>query len=201
MEANLTAGELAQLVARVFLPGPGERGLAVLVDLPDAAAPDTPAWRERREMAAHWVEALSRAPDAALQAVLYLYRNVRRANADLPSTVYRHAGGPLPATAEALEGLPSRPLVDVLRTTPMVLAPTEFSATAPLKILAPALGFRGATMPGFTPAMIPALRLDLTEVSRRVAVLAALLDRAVGADIDFRVDGSQIGRASCRERG
>jgi leucyl aminopeptidase (aminopeptidase T) len=44
-------------------------------------------------------------------------------------------------------------------------------------------------MPGFMPAMIPALRLDFTEVSRRVAALAALLDQAVGADVEFRVDG------------
>jgi len=45
-------------------------------------------------------------------------------------------------------------------------------------------------MPGFSPDMVPALRLDYTEINRRVWVLKDLLDRATGADIVFHVDDS-----------
>jgi len=56
-------------------------------------------------------------------------------------------------------------------------------------MLAPRFGCRAATMPGFSPAMVPALRLDYTEVNRRVHLLKDLLDRAVAADLRFVVDG------------
>ena len=189
MEAPLTANELSMLVSRVFSRRPDERGLAVLVDLPDGESPDNDAWALRREVAAGWVHVLANGSD--LDAVLYLYRNVRRNNADLPSVVWRHAGGPLPVHADSLGAAAAVLLDDVLQRTPMVLAPTEFSATAPLKVLARTLGFRGATMPGFAPSMIPALRLDFTEVSRRVGILADLLDISTGADIEFLVDGTR----------
>ncbi len=71
----------------------------------------------------------------------------------------------------------------------VLLAPTEFSATAPLKLLAKRHGLRAATMPGFTAEMIPALRLDYGEVRRRVGALRDLLDRAARAEIAFEVDG------------
>jgi leucyl aminopeptidase (aminopeptidase T) len=73
----------------------------------------------------------------------------------------------------------------------MVIAPTELSATAPLKLLARARGFRAATMPGFAASMIPALRLDYGEVRRRVRILKDLLDRAVRAELSFEVDGRE----------
>lgn len=189
MAERLTADELGRLVARVFRPGPDERALAVLVDLPDAESRDTDAWAERRDVAKGWVDVLSADGGDLLDATLYLYRNVRRNNADLPAMAWRHAGGPLPADADVLDPADAEPLEGILGRSPLVLAPTEFSATAPLKVLARTLRFRGATMPGFTPAMIPALRLDFTEVSRRVASLASLLDQADCADVEFRVDG------------
>jgi len=42
-------------------------------------------------------------------------------------------------------------------------------------------------MPGFSPEMVPALRLDYKEVNRRVTILKELLDRAVAADCVFEV--------------
>jgi leucyl aminopeptidase (aminopeptidase T) len=82
------------------------------------------------------------------------------------------------------------PMEQVLSSHPLVIAPTQFSTTAPLKMLAPRLGFRGATMPGFSSAMVPALRLDYTEINRRVWLLKELLDDCVCADFRFLVDGS-----------
>jgi leucyl aminopeptidase (aminopeptidase T) len=76
----------------------------------------------------------------------------------------------------------------MLARNQIVLAPTQFSTTAPLKLLSKQSGFRAATMPGFSRAMIPALRLDYQEINRRVNVLKAECDKATGCAIQFAVD-------------
>ena len=190
--SSLTAEELTALVQRVFQPRDTDRALALIVDLPDDAVPDHAAWRERREIAVGWADALESAADThGLDVALYWYRNARSNNADLPGGAWRHLGGLPPETAEELDSVSPAPLEPILAAHELVLAPTEFSATAPLKMLSRKLGFRAATMPGFGPAMIPALRLDYTEINRRVRFLKAILDRAVLADIAFDVDGSR----------
>jgi hypothetical protein len=197
MQTELSAEELARLVERVFRPGADDRALAILVDLPDAHTPDRPAWRARREMAAGWARALEGAlADQGRAVHLLLYRNVRANNADLPAGCWLHPGGPLPETADALVEDAQRPMKEALGAHRLVLAPTEFSTTAPLKLLAPGLGFRAATMPGFSPAMIPALRLDYGRIARRVERLSALLTRAEAAEHLFRVRGGREHRLS-----
>jgi len=187
---RLETGELLALLRRVFVPSADERRLAVLVDLPDARLPDNPDWAARRRMAAEWVSQLAaRAAASGIEPALYAYRNVRTNNADLPASLARVEPASLPADAEGLDGSAAEPLERVLGSHPLVLAPTELSATAPLKLLARTHGFRAATMPGFAASMIPALRLDYGEVRRRVRILKGLLDRAVRAEIAFEVDG------------
>jgi len=185
---NLKADELAALVERVFQPGPNERALAILIDLPDDQVPDNAAWAQRRQMAAAWVRDLEAAGQHGIQPALYAYRNVHSNNADLPTAGWRLDPGSLPEHAGAAGHAPAAELERVLAKHPLVIAPTEMSATAPLKMMAPQLGFRAATMPRFTPAMIPALRLDYTEVNRRVLHLKKLLDGALSSDIEFVVD-------------
>jgi len=190
--SELTGEELTALVQRVFQPRENDRALAILADLPDQTAPDNQAWKERRELALSWSRALAAAKAVhGLDVGLYLYRNVRSNNADLPENAWRHAGARLPDSADELRPGEAEPFVQVLAANPLVLAPTEFSATAPLKLLSKKLGFRAATMPGFGPAMVPALRLDYQEINRRVARLKGLLDRAKAAALEFRVDGWQ----------
>jgi hypothetical protein len=188
MAERLTAEELVALVRRVFAPGPEDRRLALLVDLPDAQAPDQPAWRERRELARSWAAMLAdNAQDLGLEAVdLVLYRNVHTNNGDLPATAVVHEGGPLPADAEGLRGAPLS-FDEVFRTYRILIAPTQFSATAPLKLAARAHGFRAATMPGFAASMIPALRLDYGLIGRRCDRFKKLLDDAVRCDLVFAV--------------
>jgi leucyl aminopeptidase (aminopeptidase T) len=77
-------------------------------------------------------------------------------------------------------------MTEVFDRFSILLALTELSSTAPLKVAARGHGFRAATMPGFSAAMIPALRLDYGEVDRRVSILKSLLDRATGADLLFQ---------------
>jgi hypothetical protein len=186
---RLTAEELTNLVKRVFEPRPEDRALAVIVDLPDDEVPDTDRWRERRHLASGWVSELTGArSDHGLEVSLFLYRNVHSNNADLPATAWRWPDDTVPDHVDDVTGQLEEPMEAILSSHPLVIAPTQFSTTAPLKMMAPRLGFRGATMPGFSSAMVPALRLDYTEINRRVWLLKKLLDDCVSADFDFLID-------------
>jgi len=173
MSDTLSRTDLRLLIERVFCPGPADRGLLIMVDLPDARLPDNPDWRARRRLAADWAGKLG-AETAALgldRVTLAWYPNAGSNNADLPA-------GAVLDTAAALEGLPTVPFADLFANHSLVLAPTELSATAPLKVATRRGGFRAATMPGFLASMIPALKLDYTEVNRRVNILKDLCDAA-----------------------
>ena len=83
----LTADELTALVRRVFRPRENDRALGIIVDLPDDEVRDHAEWRERREIAVGWADALDSARrDHGLDVALYWYRNARSYNADLPGT-------------------------------------------------------------------------------------------------------------------
>lgn len=192
MTHALTASELADLIARVFVPTPEDRLLGVMIDLPDERVPDDPAWAERRAAAAEWVRLLQgKAGDVGYGTNLLLYPNVGTNNGDLPDRCWIHGSGPVPGRADELDPADARPMVEIFGSHSMLLAPTTFSATAPLKVAARKHPMRAATMPGFTPAMIPALRLDYTEINRRVEILKGLLDEATGADLVFRHPGGE----------
>ncbi len=187
---ELSALELEDLLLRVFRPGAEDRSLALLVDLPSPAVPEHSAWAERRGMTLDWAAKIwERRAALGLERVdLLIYAAAGRNNADLPSRAWRRAAGSV--TAAQLEHLPAaeaEPTDGLLAQYRLLLAPTEFSTTAPLKVAAKRHGFRAATMPGFGPAMIPALRLDYGEVARRVQLLTDLLDRATGARLRFLV--------------
>ena len=186
---ELSGEQLAALVERVFRLRPTDRALAILVDLPDAARPDTAAWRERREMAAGWAGRLVPMQERlGMDVHLVLYRNVRTNNADLPESAWLHGSKPLPATADELDPAAQVSFSGIFQSHSILIAVTELSATAPLKLMGRNYSFRAATMPGFSPAMIPSLRLDYQEINRRVLELKALLDRAEGANLVFQVE-------------
>lgn len=191
MNDHLSPSELRQLVDRVFRPGPDDHGLAILVDLPDDRLPDNPDWRQRRALAAAWAEALAGEREAlGLDRVtLAWYPNVGGNNADLPPHCVPGAPGCPPRTAADLAGRPTVPFPELYADHSLILAPTELSTTAPLKVAARAHRFRAATMPGFLPAMVPALRLDYGEIDRRVRLLAGLCDRAECAVVRTTADG------------
>jgi hypothetical protein len=190
MTDHLKADELIAMIRRVFEPTDEDTALAVLVDLPDDVLPDNDDWALRRSIAAGWVRELSATrADHGLDIGLVVYGNVHANNADLPKTAWICEPDELPANASDPEAFAARLFADILDEYRLILAPTELSATAPLKMLSPRHGCRAATMPGFSPAMIPALRIDYTEVNRRVHLLKELLDRAISADLRFIVDG------------
>ena len=192
MTQTLTSAELAALVARVFVPTPEDRSLGIMIDLPDARVADDAEWEARRQIAAEWAELLdAQAAQVGYRTHLLFYPNVHTNNGDLPERCWIHRGGPVPRTADELVPADARPMAEVLDTHPMIMAVTRFSSTAPLKMAARKHPLRAATMPGFTAQMIPALRLDYTEVNRRVDILKDLMDRATGADFVFRHPGGE----------
>jgi len=186
MSETLSAQDLRLLIQRVFQPGDQDKGLAIIVDLPDARLADNPDWAQRREMAANWYRELLGEMDALGLERLTLgwYRNAGGNNADLPESCVPGDGLTVFGHADDLTGQ-AMTFAELFANHSMVLAPTELSATAPLKVATRGGNFRAATMPGFLPSMIPALRLDYGEINRRVNLLKEWLDPATTAHFDF----------------
>lgn len=190
MTDSLNAEELKLLIRSVFTLTPEDRHLLILVDVPDARLQDNEPWRMRRRIAQQWRQSLDGVKcDLGLESVrLLAYPNVHTNNADLPSWgVFVEAAETL--DADRLAGMDGREHIEaVLASVQIVLAPTQLSTTAPLKILARKHSFRAATMPGFSPAMAPALRIDYEQVNDRVTRLKEMVTRAEAAEIHFTVD-------------
>ncbi|MDP2915985.1 MAG: hypothetical protein Q8O91_11105 [Candidatus Aminicenantes bacterium] len=190
---TLTTRDLVNLVRSAFPRFETDKRLAVFVDIPRDPAKDNDPWKVRREMAVAWGAALKEGKsDIPLDEIsLIAYPDTGSNNADLPALGYIIEGA-LPAKAEDLPSS-GRPIAfaDVFGSFQIILAPTEFSTTAPLKNAGRAFGFRAATMPGFAASMIPALRVDYAEVGRRCRLLKGLLDESEEARIEFRIDGRE----------
>lgn len=187
---KLTKKDLAKLIRSVFPAYPGDKRLGILVDVPRRAESDNSGWKARRFLAEEWAGLLKQAvADIPLEEVrLLAYPDVGSNNADLPSSAYQ-INGRLPEAAAGLAAAGKEaPFASIFEQVQLFLAPTEYSTTAPLKNAARQYGFRAATMPGFSEKMLPALRLDYDEVSRRVLLLQDRLDRAASAEVRFKVD-------------
>jgi hypothetical protein len=187
---KLSSKELINLIKSVFPCFPHDKNLGILVDIPKNPESDNKDWFQRREIAQGWFFALKHNIDKiGLETIqLIAYEDVGSNNADLPlhATIIKNK---LPLFSGFMNEAGKRvKFEDVFNTFQLFLAPTEYSATAPLKNAAKKFGFRAATMPGFSPEMIPALRIDYNEVSRRVSILKEKLDPATCAEVHFIVD-------------
>jgi hypothetical protein len=186
---NLDFSQLEHLLRSSFGIGESERDLSILVDLPDSKVKDSPPWLDRRRLAADWyVEIQKSLENLPFRSVNFCtYPNVGTNNGDLPArlTVVHSTslGG-----ARLERGLIN--LRDLLSRSSIILSITEFSATAPLKVLARELNFRGATLPGLSRPMIPALGLDYAQVDARVRSVADRLTRADEALCTFSQGGT-----------
>lgn len=187
---QLSGDELIKLIQSVFPSFPEDKKLGILVDLPRNPKEDTPNWQQRRRIAEDFFTTLrDHTSDLNLEAVnLIAYPDVGSNNADLPETAFL-IDEKLPLFADGLENAGKTiTFASVFEEHQLFLAPTQYSTTAPLKNAAKQYGFRAATMPGFSPEMIPALRIDYNEVSRRVSILKEKLDPALWADVRFSDD-------------
>lgn len=186
----LSLDEWSELVTKVFGRQEGDQTLALLVDLPDAHLADNDDWRRRRRLAWQWRDELTRAlQDRGLKVLLYVFPNARTNNGPLPDRAWRVAADtPVLHHVDQAAELSSVAMDEVFATAQILMAPTELSATAPLKLGARTHGFRAATMPSFKESMVPALRLDYQEIDRRCRRLKDLLDAAHGADFEMQVE-------------
>jgi hypothetical protein len=163
-----------QLLVDVFSPQPGERVL-IVVDLPTRSLLDNVQWKERRAMADEWLASFENLAG-------WLDITVH------PMMSYEATGahnGPLPPTGLILGDEIS--FDEILSDSNIVVAMTEFSATAPLSEYTEKYpDLRVASMPMVSRSMEQtALAADYAEVARKSHILAALLDQAVGAEVHF----------------
>lgn len=191
---NLSSEHLKNLISKIFPHMETDLKLAILVDVPDNLVPDNEAWKVRRELAVGWASALDdvRKELKLVDINLIFYQNVHNNNADLPESGYFYDGPTDELTFQKLCSIGSEVEMDtVFESHQLFLAPTEFSPTAPLKLAAQKYGFRAATMPGFAPAMLPALKQDYDEIGHRVRRIKSLVDNAIGAEINFLLEADE----------
>ena len=165
---------LEKLIIDVFDPQPGEKVL-IMTDLPHGGLNDYELWSDRRLMAEEWQASFAGMEDELELSVypLLTYPATGSHNGPLPET----------GTVDGQEAL----FEEVLADTNIVVALTEFSATAPL------VGYtekysnlRAASMPGATRAMEnTALAADYAEMAPKCEMLAEHLNRAEGANLTF----------------
>jgi hypothetical protein len=187
---KLSGDELTNLIQAVFPKHPGDKKLGILVDVPRSSSDDNPGWQQRRTIAEGWFQSLkNNYSTMGLEGVyLIAYPDVSSNNAELPAEGFLIKDN-LPAVAGDLLGAGEEVSFDTIFTDfQLFLAPTQYSTTAPLKNAAKKYLFRAATMPGFSPKMIPALRIDYNEVFRRVSIIKEKLDPALWAEVIFEVD-------------
>lgn len=189
MVKNLKFDELLRLIRSVFGLRAREDELTIFIDLPDKQTPDTDAWHDRRRIAGEWYGqlTLNRHKTPFSEINLCSYSNVGSNNNDLPLFVKK--------VNEFLgdASLGSGMLVsldEVLGSSSVVIAMTEFSATAPLKMLAKKFRFRGASMPGFLRVMIPTLALDYEKIHTRVLDFQQRMEKADRVSIRLSSNGT-----------
>lgn len=171
------AFDLERFVRDVFDPVSGEI-VAIAVDEPAGNAPDTEAWRERREMAGEWRRGLASLGDRVGFRTLPLvsFEATGRHGADFPEQV--SVGG------ERRDG------EGLLTEVNLLLAMTEFSMTGALvdacKRRPGAHVFRAASMPGVQKWMErSSLAADYAEIQNRCRLIRALFVRAESAEVEF----------------
>ncbi len=166
--------DVEKLLKDVFDPQAGEH-VIVMVDLPHDGISDNSEWRERREMAEEWREVMARlGRDGGFSvSPMLTFPATGANNADLPASGW-------------LEGEDVE-LEPTLIAATLVIAMTEFSATAPLSVLADRReDFRAASMPGVLRRMQEsALAADYSEVARRCQEIAEAMRGAALADVLF----------------
>jgi hypothetical protein len=172
---------LEKLLIDVFDPQAGELA-TVVVDLPHDSIKATDDWEKRRRMAERWRAALEELGTKRGFRVgpILTYPATGSHNSDLPE--------------QGSLGTEEVPLRETLQASTLVVAMTEFSATAPLVLLAAENDdFRAASMPGVEERMeSTALAADYARVARRCRSVAEAMRGAV------LCDGSISGTASPR---
>jgi leucyl aminopeptidase (aminopeptidase T) len=170
--------DLRKLFIDVFDPQPGETA-AVFIDIPHGRLVDNDEWRTRRAMATRWHNALS-----SLAA--------ERRFEVLPLVSFNATGGNnAQVPPEGMQSGRAISLEEIAKRVTLLLAMTEFSASAPLIGWTKQFKLRAASMPRVAPQMeSSALAADYAHVARSCARLRDRLAKACMADIEFSTGDS-----------
>ena len=166
--------DLKKLLLDVFDPQPGET-VTFVVDLPRGEVKDHKGWSARRAMAERWrgvMAEIASERDFSVRPILTFEASGAN-NADLP--------------ARGRLGDDEVDLLEALKESTLVIAMTEFSATAPLAKLADTEDdFRAASMPGVQERMEgTALAADYSKVAARCKAIFDIMDGAILCDVLF----------------
>ncbi len=168
------AFDLEKLLVDVFAPLSGDV-VTLMYDLPHGEARDDEEWLDRRRMAKEWhrkIEAFATKYGLLVNPVV-TYDATGSHNSDLPEY-------------GMCEGRRIR-LVDVMRDSTILMAMTQYSASAPLLNLARKVGsLRVASMPMILRSMEKTgLSADYTEVAAACARLRPLFEKSDGIEVTF----------------
>jgi aminopeptidase len=169
--------DLEKLFIGVFNPQPGEKVL-VMMDMPHGSLRNNSSWEMRRGMAVEWHAMLVELGEK-MEFTVY------------PILTYPATGahnGPLPEEGE-MDDQPVN-LEEIFADVNIILALTEFSATAPLvEGTQKYPNLRVASMPTVRKAMEEtALSADYSKVAKRAHILREKLEVAEGAEVVFSTD-------------
>ena len=154
-----------QLFQNLFAPKPGEK-ILFIIDTPHANVHDNQSWKERRILAQEWYATFKKMGDETGFSVdMLTFEATGMHNSPIPDSVIQEA-----------------------KKANLVIAMTEFSASAPLKPVCSEKNSitRIASMPGVEKRMEEtAFKADYAEVKRYAEALEKLLTKAVAAEIVF----------------
>lgn len=158
----------------IFKPGQDEV-LTILIDLPHGKVTDNSHWEDRREMAEDWLKKLTDlAPKWNMKVnPLVTYSATGANNADLPPTCMMAGKG--------------TDMEELIKSSTIMIAMNEFSATAPLYYWAKNLSkLRIASMPGVAKFMEKSgLSADYAAIAEKSKKLVEIFDKAIAADVEF----------------
>jgi len=166
--------DVKKLLIDIFDPEPDEVA-TVMVDVPGPECEDNPGWRARREMAGRWREVLQvlGAERGFTVNPILAFSATGGHNRDLPAV------GTLGETEVDLD--------ETLHGSTLLIAMTEYSATAPLvKAVRANELLRAASMPMVEARMEEtALAADYQQVARRCRSILEVMRGAVLCDVCF----------------
>jgi len=168
------AFDLGKFFDDIFRPAKGEV-VTIMYDLPHGSIPDRKEWQERRAMAESWRDGLERlsVKHGITVNPTVTYEATGSNNADLPKTC--KVGGK------------EKDISEIVNHSTIIIAMPEFSATAPLYGFAKnSKKLRVGSMPGVAKFMEESgLSADYAAIAEKAKVLAAVFNKAVGAEVEF----------------
>lgn len=188
ISSDLSAVQLKGILENIFKIRERDTTITFMVDykLPDALYSDKLRSRfVRNNMVFDWANKIEKLyPEKTVQ--LIAFKETGQKNADLPKTGYRY---PLNNSSGRKQKIK---IEEILKSTDIVFAMPQYSATAPLHLAADKYGTRVASMGAYQQYMNEGLKIDFSQLRQRCAKMKTLLERTSIVHFAFKakVDGN-----------